>query len=97
MRELKKEHMELVLYGKPKVVGNFFTEMARSRISNLGYNFKAEEADGFFTLRISQPGAVAKKEIPWLNIVLFIFTNVFPYKNLKLFLSSFTCFGNAMA
>ena len=71
---LYSEGPELVLYGKPRVAGNFFTEMAHSRISNLGYNFKAEESDGFFTLRISPPGVVAKKEIPWLNIVLFVLT-----------------------
>ncbi len=65
---------ELILQGHSKVEDNFFKDTAYRRISDLGYNLKVEDTEGYVTLRISQPGVAAKRQIPWLNILLFILT-----------------------
>src|SRR5574341_615763 len=65
---------ELIIQGRSKVAEDFFRDSVYSRISNLGYILKVEDTEGYVTLRISQPGVVARTEIPWLNILLFILT-----------------------
>ncbi|OGC79727.1 MAG: hypothetical protein A2145_01040 [candidate division Zixibacteria bacterium RBG_16_40_9] len=71
---LYSDGAELIIQGRPKVEDNFFKDMAYQRISNLGYNLKVEETEGYITLKISPPGVVAPKKIPWINILLFILT-----------------------